>query len=231
MTWHTPEGDRVLEGIERDLVLAAVHALVGSLICDVLDDADATEFMPSHLGVEVFDVLSPATRLVVLQHVVTALVTSTETCFPLTAITEGAVMTIYLQLVEQVRHEIDCPEVGRKHAWRRAIRTCYDAMADADGIPTADRNRLPVKSQDLAGWKELCESLSDRVLWDDDYKMTAILDADPTVGEQLKQLMGIDPNYFVAIGPMDPTEEQLRTARHELAAIAKTSPLSKLAEP
>jgi hypothetical protein len=70
---------------------------------------------------------------------------------------------------------------------------------------------------DYGAWHDLLEEIIDRVLWGDrDFQEAELfLDRDPRESRQLKQLMGIDEDYFSAIAP-EPTDQQLKAIRQAL---------------
>ncbi len=61
----------------------------------------------------------------------------------------------------------------------------------------------------------LLDCLEDRVLWDNDWEMEEQLDADPDTSRRLKQELGIEEDYFVAIPP-DPNDEEAERLWDEL---------------
>jgi hypothetical protein len=72
---------------------------------------------------------------------------------------------------------------------------------------------LDAQSEDLDEWEVLVDSLSDGVLWDEDWRDNeSLLDADPKASQAVKKLMGIVENYYIAVPP-DPTEGATVTLR------------------
>jgi hypothetical protein len=65
-------------------------------------------------------------------------------------------------------------------------------------------------------WFELSDTLRDAILDDADYELAEPLsDLEPGVAKALKQLLAIDPDYFVSV-PEDPSATRLEEIRQEL---------------
>ena len=70
-------------------------------------------------------------------------------------------------------------------------------------------NFLDPQSNDLDEWEVLIDSLAGGVLWDEDWRDgESLMDADPRAGGEVKKLLGVDEDYYIAVQP-DPTDEEI----------------------
>ena len=80
---------------------------------------------------------------------------------------------------------------------------------------------LDAQSDDLDEWEVLIGSLAGEVLWDEDWKDSeSLMDADPRAGRAVKELLGIDEDYYIAVPP-DPTEEEMKGVWVTLRGLTK----------
>jgi hypothetical protein len=183
-----------LAGAEATVFVEALGMMV-----DMLRDGEF-EF-----GQPIIDRLQQGQRLVVFEQVATGLL-RTETPEPrLTAVVEAAVAAVYEWITDMVRMEIELAgdtAFEPKHpTWRQLV---WNASHEAkfDELPPAD-------SSDVEKWESLVDLLSERVLWDRDFEYEArYVDADPALNARVKDVMGIDDDYFVAV-PDEPPESEL----------------------
>jgi hypothetical protein len=68
----------------------------------------------------------------------------------------------------------------------------------------------------------LFDCLEGRLLWARDWEMEEHLDADPEASRRVKQELGIDADYFVAVPP-DPSEEECERLVGELRELTRRS--------
>ena len=87
----------------------------------------------------------------------------------------------------------------RRPSWRELVLAA-GREAEIDDLPN-------VTEEDPDEWGVLLDCLEDRVLWGSDWAMEEQLDANPDDSEQVRQKMGIDDDYFIAVPP-DPTDPQ-----------------------
>ncbi len=215
--WHTPDGDRTLLGAEATLIKAAITGIVESIKEESSGYQGQVEY-----GITLFDELPDSQRLVLLERVATYLLTSTAKTLDLTAVNEAAIGVIY----EHVRCEIKREAaVGKSPAttWRTialaAYRECFseedDLSGEDDFVPSA------VDSVDHRQWHELLESLTDRILWDRDYELAAtFLDAPPSESRTLKEMLGVDADYFATAAPDIAADDQFQQVYGRLDQLA-----------
>ncbi len=132
----------------------------------------------------------------------------------LTAVTEATVGAIYEVIRLMVEWEIDQPA-----AWR--ISPSWQELVLAASQEKQFEGLLDPESADMDGWEVLIGSLADGVLWDEDWKEAgAQRDADPTAGRAVKEVLGIDEDYFIAVPP-DPTDEEMKGVWATLRGLTK----------
>ncbi len=74
---------------------------------------------------------------------------------------------------------------------------------------------LVAKKWDYSKKRKSVGRLEGQILWDYDWEMEEQLDAAPDVSQRLKQEMGINDDYFIAVPP-DPTDEEAERLLLEL---------------
>lgn len=216
MTWHTELGDRCLTGPEATLFRRIVGYMHDSIGGELEGDTEKTEY-----GVPLFDELTPAQKLALLEQVLRQLLEPTEAPPKLNAMNEGAIAAIYSAVNKMVTTEI---ELGRDrdfkdlcdvYYWRRLLLKVASADdADSGDLPTA-------KCRDFSEWDSVLDAITSRVLWDDDYlDAEAVLDATPEAAQHHRDKLGIENDYFIAVAP-DPKEAELPAIRERLRALCR----------
>ncbi len=161
-----------------------------------------------------FDKLQPNQKLAVLAQVGTALLCKDQPMPRLTAALEAAVGAVYEAVRLLVEMEIDQPaELRESPSWRKLVlAACWEREID---------DLLDAQSEDLDEWEVLVSSLAGEVLWDEDWRDSeSLLDADPKAGRAVKELLGIDEDYYVAVPP-DPPDEEMKGVWATLRGLAK----------
>jgi hypothetical protein len=222
--WHTPLGERTLRGSEWELFRQGLRAL-----WDHIDDAE-DEPLTYETGVAVFDRLLPVSKLAMIALVGKALSDENEPCPPLTTLTEGTFAAVYATIRQEIEVEIDLARGGTQPEgeefsmralvlaairetnpdWEKPDPEDVDQGFEPPSVPKPD-------CEDFGAWHDILEEMINRVLWGDrDFEEAEhFLDRDPRESQQLKQLMGIDEDYFSAIAP-EPTDHQLKAIRKVL---------------
>ncbi|MEQ9409088.1 MAG: hypothetical protein RIK87_15235 [Fuerstiella sp.] len=199
--WHTSEGDRVLTGAEAGLFKAALTELVEQVKCEA-NDGD-----PGY-SIALFHDLTWSQRLAVLEHVTSHLLLPTMPSPKLTAVSEAAIGTVFEYISLQIDREMDDQPAGA--SWRQqvldACQECFPesltenetAISSPHDEDEADFPRsCHCDRRDL--WHHLVELLADRILWDRDYEMLSeFMDEPPEKAAMMKQIMGIDDDYFAS---------------------------------
>ncbi len=192
--WSTPDGERILQGAEAALVREALAVVVDM----VRDDAEGHR----EFGAPPFDDLQPNQRLALLAYVGSALLYEDQPAPELTAAAEATVGAVYEAVRLSVEMEIDQASEGHgKPIWReRVLAACR--QRGIEELPDA-------QSEDFDDWDVLVDSLAGSVLWDEDWRDSeSLMDADPKAGRAVKELLGIDENYYTAVPP-DPTDGEM----------------------
>jgi hypothetical protein len=188
--YHTPEGNRILLDAERLL-----FSECAGMIVDMLDEGYyASDF-------QAFEELPRNQKLAVLYRAVRALLHPSEKPPKLTAFLEAAVASVYQFAKERVRQEIVDPLSDDETSWRRLVLEAAHEQDVSENLPE-------VQCDDPDEWEWVIESLADRVLWDQDYALTAALDATPEKRRQLQEALGVAADYFTDVPP-DPPEAQI----------------------
>ncbi|MEZ6129301.1 MAG: hypothetical protein R3C59_11510 [Planctomycetaceae bacterium] len=190
--WNTPQGVRVLTGAEAALVQDAV-----SVLADFVHEEASGYGATFKHGIALFDQLSWTERLTELDRVATALLTASGPVFQPSAVHEAVVGAIFSTVESMVHSEIRCDEPGDQ-AWRsQVLAACHESLAHkgAEAIEC-----LPVSSSvsDPGIWSDTIEVLADQILWDRDYQLAGdFLDTDPEKAALIREVLGIDDDYFV----------------------------------
>jgi hypothetical protein len=209
--YHTSLGNRILLGAERHLFSACL-----GMIVDMLADDD-TDF-----GLEAFDTLQRNQKLAALYLAARGLLLPQQSPPKLTAFLEAAVATVYLWANEMVQQELNfaMPEEDDT-AWRELVLQAAQEASVTDQLPD-------VRCDDPSRWHWLIDCLSDRILWDQDYALTAAMDVSPEKRRELQATLGVDGDYFTDVAP-DPPASQTDLyvdALRGLTAIRETLPIS-----
>lgn len=175
---------------------------------------DALSLGDYEAGIAVFDDLQRNQKIAVLLGISKALLRDNVSPPPLTAISEAAVAVVYRHMRERVADEIGAHEFddlsdgrdvfgeGLKNpgpSWRTLVLSACRETIEIDHLPRPDDS-----TEDE--WSFLIDCLEDRVLWDNDWEIVEQQDIAPEQQQRLKEVMGIDEDYFVWVPP-DPKDE------------------------
>lgn len=206
--YNTPVGVRVLEGAERRLFVETLAMLI--------DDA-SMEDEPLDSGP--YYGLQRNQKIFVLHTVARALLFEDEPAPELTASVEAAVAAVFERVGFMVSLESsgeldDCRQDRRNFpSWRELVSTACRETGIFDNLAEVDDDC----SED---WDLLLECLEGRLLWDSDWAIDEQLDADPEAGGSVKDLLGIDPDYFVDVPP-EPCDAEADRLLAELRALTR----------
>jgi hypothetical protein len=132
----------------------------------------------------------------------------------LKAASEAAVAAVYRHVQERVADEIEMPgsrqlEVAEDiwgeepddagPPWRTLVRDACQETRQVNDLPAAD-------DANAEQWFILIDCLQDRVLWDSDWEMSGQQDIAPDQGQNIRQKMGIEDDYYVWVPP-DPKDD------------------------
>ena len=207
--WWTPDGKRILRGAEARLFREGLAVLVDM----VRDDNEGHQ----EFGAPPFDKLQPNQKLAVLAEVGSALLQKNRPMPRLTAVREAAVGAVYDAIMIWVEMEIDQTAEGfESPTWRELI---LSACRERGG-----EELLDLASEEIGEWELLVSCLSDSVLWDEDWRDSeSLLDADPRASREVKKMLGIDEDYYVAVPP-DPTDREMEGIWATLRGLTQDAP-------
>ncbi|MGO9108542.1 MAG: hypothetical protein ACLP9L_04850 [Thermoguttaceae bacterium] len=204
--WSTPDGERILQGAEAKLFREAL-AMIVDMVCD--DAEGCLQF-----SAPPFDKLQPNQKLAVLAEVGSALLQENQPIRRLTAVREAAVGAVYEAIMLIVEMEINQPAEERTSpTWRELVLTaCQEQGID---------ELLDPASEEIDEWGMLISCLTDAVLWDEDWRDSeSLMDVDPKAGRAVKEMLGIDEDYYVAVPP-DPTDEEMKAVWTTLRGLTR----------
>lgn len=232
MTWHTPDGTRRLTGTEAELVRESLAVIVDHLSED-LQYAESDDQLRNY-GVALFDELTGMQRLALIWHVATHLLNETSDTLELTAVNEAAAYAIFQNIAAEIQVEIDVANdrhaedetPGMRTYWRQRVLNAYkesvaNEQDDAEEYEAYEFCLPEVENEDISEWLELTESLADRILWDRDFEMEErFLDTEPLKAKAVRQLLGINADYYTAVAP-DVREEGVKDLLHNVRRITR----------
>ncbi len=233
MSWQTPDGDRYLTGHEATLVRETLACVVDHISEDIrFGDGDRWEF-----GVVLFDELTPSQQVIMVKAIAEHLLTKTNKTLELTATNEAAVYAIFQTLAVQIEVEVDTENDKPMNDswrcfWRRLTLNAYResfSEDDADDFVDDDPEDPWMTPQselsaNLPQWQSLTESLADRILWDRDFEMAGrFLDEEPAKAALLKQMMGIETDYYASIAP-DPKPGEVQNILKSIRQLTHQKP-------
>ena len=199
--WRTPRGERVLEGAEAELFQYPVRCYVEELL-------EAERFEDNvPVGVGLFDALTLAQKLAMLDEVSQALLCASVPRPALTAISEGTVAAVFAYLLQQVEIELDNPDEDA--CWRPRILNAAEYCGIGVDIKEAC---------DMDEWGFVVQQLRDCVLWDTDWEDADLTDLDPATSSGVRRTAGIDDDYYRAIAP-DPRPNEIPKIRARILAL------------
>ncbi|GAA5507530.1 hypothetical protein [Novipirellula caenicola] len=112
MTWQTPEGDRVLDGAEAELVRTSLHCMIDRLQSRVLDPKNLEGDWRWDFDVPLFDQLTTSEQLAVLHQITEYLLTPTAETLAPSAINDAGVYAIFQTVRQFIEDEIDQQRQG-----------------------------------------------------------------------------------------------------------------------
>lgn len=182
--WNTPNGKRILRPNEGRLFLAAANMLKGRI-----QDSDPLEDFPL-----LFTELTESQQTAEIEIVTQALLASADV-LPATAVHDAAIYSVYHQLKGEIAIEIDLLDTME---WREQTLKTLESVLDPD---PEDSDLVPTvaASEDIDAWDFAVEILVDQVLWDRDFQLAdSFLDEAPQRAALMRQILGIDEDYFSA---------------------------------
>jgi hypothetical protein len=198
MTWNTPLGHRVLEGIEGRIMRGALCRLSREIIESPEDEVMC-------VGVAVFDAMTGCQQLVMLDYVQRFLFEDTSESNEMSAIVEGTVAAVLAYVSVCIEFELDLEEdLSTSIAKTKPKRYWRELIQQACGEYEWELSPSPV----LEDWAFAIERLHDRILYDRDYEMD-FTDEQPEDSQAVNSALGIPKAYFTSIPLAEPDGPQM----------------------
>ncbi len=198
MTWNTPLGHRVLEGIEERIMRGALCRLSREII-------ESPEDGIMCVGVAVFDAMTGCQQLVMLDYVRRFLFEDTSESNEMSAIVEGTVAAVLAYVSVCIEFELDLEEdLSNSIAKTKPRRFWRELIRKASRVYEWELSPSPV----LADWVFAIECLHDRILHDRDYEMD-FTDEQPEDSKAVNSALGIPKAYFTSIPLAEPDGPQM----------------------
>ncbi|TWU00999.1 UPF0158 family protein [Stieleria varia] len=217
--YETTYGDRVLRGAEARLIAHAAWRFTDDLRNHVPSDGRADMNRGDSV---IFEALSPEQKIVMIDRVTLYLLDETVDAPPCTALLDATIAALYRQVYDSVNIEIDLDHTSSTSGpegtlEREQVIEAYLVNAD---VEDPDFEAPDPECQDLSIWQGIIDSLRDRVLQDEDWLLESpLMDIDPDESHAVRQIAGIDRDYFTDIAP---------DADVEQAALAWSNMLKRL---
>ena len=215
--WKTSSGDRTLVGAEammiRDLVWHVRDMIVVAIDIDE----------PFVSDVYLFNSLQPTQQMAMLHEVCTALLLDEVPPPELTAIREATVHVLFRELLGLIEIELDMERLEQKRdvsVRRRVLAVDQERRIRQQEWGGEIGPVASVDCRDVDQWESLVESLADEILWDRDFELEAILaDQDPRKAQLMKQVLGIEHDYFSDVAPDTNSRQEFEKIDKELLGL------------
>jgi hypothetical protein len=198
MTWWTEDGHIVFPKPVIDLLVEATTGLRDDIMGEIeLDDPE----LKVETGVDVFDNLEPKARIFALAHVLRHISEPDLPSPELYAWNEGTLWALCKRVEVDVEMELDMEGSAlADDEFKYRVRRLILAALAAYGHSV---KRYSYRSRNLSLWLGHLESICDNLFWDSDCLADEEFgDMDPARASALKQLLGIDPQYYVVPPPV-----------------------------
>jgi hypothetical protein len=224
MIWRTQLGERVLEGVEAEFYLEALHSAVDDL--EVSEDAEVEPDWKT--GDRIFDTASFNQKVVVLHTCLAALLKPEVPAPKLTNVLEAAAYAPFAYVRDRVFEEIEAEgvedftedEEAIKYGYRLLVWKPFEALIfpnwlavdnEMDEFEPAARKQeaqFSYRSTDYDLWDQAIDELADRIFFDRDWQLSfthpQVLDGiEKTLGDKV----GIDEDYMTTRLPRVSDEE------------------------
>jgi len=228
--WNTACGTRVLGKAEAELVGQATWTLTDWIRNYIPMREDFGNRIDT--GILLFDQMTPAQQVVMLDRVVALLIDSKLEPPAPSALLDSTVAAIYLQIRWNIQSEIDFQDDPIEFA-EEGQEDCdsfrvlvIDALNECPSWEFEPYPDCPEPDCDeMESWEMAVDSLRDRVLADEDWAMNDLLvDLPPEKNKEIKQAMGIQGNYFVDIPPIATDDDAHEAWKNIIERVTGTRP-------
>lgn len=213
--WHasySEKSDFILSGSLRKLFLKGVYETLELFFTEKMsfeelsdnEEMITTNGSPYH---NCYNNLTNAEKIYAISEV-TRHLTSKSKAPKLFQWNESAIYAVFQSIQAEISFEIDAETHfhgnfpgEHSHDWRRLVSAAerefvdYGIEEDPDDEESEYINPL---SQDHDEWDDVVDSLSETILWDQDFLCEDIfLDAPPECSKKIKMYAGVDDDYFL----------------------------------
>jgi hypothetical protein len=197
--WHTPEGDKLIDGTYKRLLQKAIAFMCEDILTDAEINGDDEYEEPMISGVHVFDKMNGKQALYYLAYVASMLFES-KLDAELNYLTEATIAAIHNYISNSITCEI---EMGEGDDWRKLTLDAIDWFGEDAPSPLGTD-----KWDDTDEWARLADILSENILWDADWELAdEVLDLHPDNRQEFYDKMGVEDDYFMTIPPEISKEE------------------------
>ena len=201
--WHTSEQVKTFAGAFSLVLAYGLDDMLEHLeYCYEVDEDD------HRFGHKAFAYLTLEQKVWTVHKVAFGLLDRKIPIVPLTAYSEATVATIFRRLEDLVTIEIDKVIVDKDesdlcYVVRRAILAVHEEAGRNSPDFIDDDEPLKTECVDIDKWKVAIECIEECILWDNDYDRCTFGDGHPDLDAKMREIFGIDDDYFSAI-PDDP---------------------------
>jgi len=224
MIWRTQLGERVLEGVEAEFYLEALHSAVDDL--EVAEDAEVE--VEWRTGDRIFDTARFNQKVVLLNTCLEALLNPEIPAPKLTNVLEAAAYAPFAYVRQRVYEEVEADGVEEFDEDEESIKYCFrllvwkpfevlifshwltdeSEMDELEPEAHAEEEMFNYRSTNFDLWDEAIEELADRIFFDRDWQLSfthpQVLDG---IERNLGEAVGIDEDYMTTRLPRVSDEE------------------------
>jgi hypothetical protein len=186
--WHTPLGDRVLEGAEARLVAHGISLLAEGIEMTLKGQIKEDEDI-FHCGPDAYTSLTVEQRAAALHDVAHALLDRAVAMPEATAALEATVAAIYAAIGQEIQAWLDAHDASLHEAAKLVARAMRQHRSEVDEV-------IDAKCDDWEEWDAALDQLTDLILWDRDFDDEEILaDLPPAHSAQVREEMRMPAAY------------------------------------
>lgn len=205
MSWHTSQGDRVLEGTEAAFYLSAVQHAIDHLqeLQDIDEETDVVT------GDRIFDYASLNQKVVLLHTCLQALLDPEIDPPELTSVLEAAAYFPFAFLKLELKMELESEEdeifdnEEFKYYYRNIVWQVFDEFvyprwqsAIEEFGEDEEENAFHQHSTNLRLWKSIIDQMANRIFWDRDWVVSSfapeLLDG---IEKSFSEMTGLTEEY------------------------------------
>jgi hypothetical protein len=188
-----------------------------ALLRDAIEDDIRAGTDETGTGIPIFDRLTAEQKLALLAETALALRDPDVPTPHHTAANEGAIAALFATVRNELDTELEIAGMDDEEDKPTTIRRMLRAVGEeSEG---RDESLPDETATDAGAWEWLLEEFEGRIFWDADFAMgDEFLDLPPNEARDKLRLMGIDPEYYLAV-PDEPDQAGLSAARRKLTRL------------